>query len=335
MNKNINKNRILGERVGTQYGPLLIIFAQIHGNEPAGYLGVNELFKAIDAEYDKNPKFEFCGRIVALQGNMKAAEKGVRFIDKDLNRSWIPKEVERIQNTENEAELDSEDKEIKEILALIDYYVEECAPPRVVVLDIHTTTAFGGIFTIPAPNHEARRIGLSMHAPVLHGFLDGLKGTTLHYFCEENFDFDITAVCFEAGQHNCPDSYKHAMSAIINCFKAIGGFYDKDIEHKHDVLLKERSRTLPLEAKLMHVHRISTGDDFKMKECRTYNNFDAIEEGEVLAFDKNGETRSPHSGLILMPLYQKQGDDGFFIIQEVEPRPIFPPIEAEMMNIPH
>jgi succinylglutamate desuccinylase len=298
----------------------MIVFAQIHGNEPAGYKAVEELFKAIDLEYKKNSTFEFCGRIVALQGNMKAAKANVRYLKKDLNRSWLPKEIDRIRKTEAVESLDPEDQEIKENLDLIDAYIDLCQPPRVVVLDLHTTTAHGGIFTIPSQNAEARRIGLTMHAPVLHGFLDGLKGTTLHYFSQENFEVDINAVCFEAGQHQSEDAYKHAVSAIIQCFKSIGGFYAKDIEIRHDQLLEDRSKGLPLEAKLMYVHRVNPDDNFRMTETKIYNNFDPITKGEILAYDKNGPIKSLYDGLILMPLYQKQGDDGFFIIQEVPAR---------------
>ena len=315
-----NKNRIIGERVGSQYGPLLIIFSQIHGNEPAGNKAVNELFNAIDEEYIKNPEFEFCGRIVALHGNMEAIQKGVRFIDKDLNRSWLPKEIERIIKCDDPNNLDSEDIEIKENLEIINYYIQLYDPPRVVVLDLHTTTAHGGIFTIPAPNEEARRIGLAMKAPVLHGFLEGLNGTTLHYFCDDNFEVEMTSVCFEAGQHQSSDSYKHAVSAIINCFKSIGGFYDKDIESKHDELLLERSKGLPLEANLIYVHPVQPGDNFKMVTTKIYNNFDLVHNGEVLATDINGDVKAPCSGLILMPLYQEQGEDGFFIIQPLVQR---------------
>ncbi|MDC0231059.1 succinylglutamate desuccinylase/aspartoacylase family protein [Aureispira] len=310
-----NKNRIIGERVGSQYGPLLIIFSQIHGNEPAGNKAVNELFSAIDTEYIKNPDFEFCGRIIALHGNMKAIENEVRFIDKDLNRSWLPQEIERIINCDDLNKLDSEDIEIKENLEIINHYIKIYAPPRVVVLDLHTTTAHGGIFTIPAPNEEARRIGLAMKAPVLHGFLEGLNGTTLHYFCDDNFEVEMTSVCFEAGQHQSSDSFKHAVSAIINCFKSIGGFYERDIESKHDELLIERSKGLPLEANLIYVHPVKPEDDFKMTSTKIYNNFDLVHNGEVLATDINGEVKAPYSGLILMPLYQEQGEDGFFIIQ--------------------
>jgi succinylglutamate desuccinylase len=57
-----------------------------------------------------------------------------------------------------------------------------------------------------------------------------------------------------------------------------------------------------------------------MTETKIYNNFDPIAKGEVLAYDKNGPIKSPYGGLILMPLYQKQGDDGFFVIQEITAR---------------
>lgn len=316
----INEKRIIGERVGTQSGPLLIVFAEIHGNEAVGQLAIKELFEAIDEEYRKKPSFDFRGRIVAIRGNIKAVEQKVRYLDKDLNRSWIPSEIERISKTEDERQLDAEDQEIKETLQVIQHYIQVEKPTRVVVLDLHTTTAHGGIFTIPAPTPEARRIGLAMKAPVLHGFLDGLQGTTLHYFTKENFGINMTAVCFEAGQHNCEDSPKHAVSAIISCFTAIGGFYEKDIESKHDKLLTKRASNLPLEARLVYIHPVKPTDDFRMKPQPIYQNFDPIQKGELLAYDKNGAIHAPYGGLILMPLYQKQGSDGFFIVQEITPR---------------
>ncbi|MCP4438470.1 MAG: succinylglutamate desuccinylase [Aureispira sp.] len=314
----MNTNRILGERTGSVHGPLMIVFAQIHGNEPAGYLAVRELFNAIDEEYIQKHYFDFKGKILALQGNMKAAQKGVRFLEKDLNRSWLPENVERIFAAEDESELDPEDLEIKGNLEIIYDYIENYKPTRVVVLDLHTTTAHGGIFTIPATDPESRRIALNLHAPVLHGFLDGLRGTTLHYFKKENFPgIDMTAVCFEAGQHEDSVSHMNAVSAIINCFRTIGGFYEEDIEIRHDLLLQRHANGLPREAKLVHVHRIKEGEEFRMRRDKTYQNFDRIEKDELLALNINGEILSPYTGLILMPLYQQQGDDGFFIIQEV------------------
>lgn len=325
----MNTNRILGERTGSAHGPLLVVFAQIHGNEPAGYLAVQELFDDIDQEYVKNPNFDFKGKILALRGNVKAAEKGVRYLKKDLNRSWLPQNIERIFATTDESELDAEDLEIKGNLEVIHHYIDNYKPTRVVVLDLHTTTAHGGIFTIPATDPESRRIALNLHAPVLHGFLEGLHGTTLHYFKNENFpNIDITSVCFEAGQHEDAVSHINAVSAIINCFRTIGGFYEEDIEVRHDLLLQRHANGLPREAKLVYVHSIAPNENFKMREDKVYLNFDRIKKGELLATNIDGDILAPYSGLILMPLYQQQGDDGFFIIQEIlNPAPVGSPKE--------
>ena len=48
-----------------------------------------------------------------------------------------------------------------------------------------------------------------------------------------------------------------------------------------------------------------------------YSNFGKIKKGTRLAFSNGESVESSEKGLIFMPLYQKQGDDGFFIIRKV------------------
>ena len=50
-----------------------------------------------------------------------------------------------------------------------------------------------------------------------------------------------------------------------------------------------------------------------------FANFEKIYKGEVLATNQFGDIMSAIDGNIFMPLYQKQGMDGFFIIKPVEP----------------
>jgi succinylglutamate desuccinylase len=64
-------------------------------------------------------------------------------------------------------------------------------------------------------------------------------------------------------------------------------------------------------------HAITEEDDFEM--APGFNNFDAIRAGETLATDKYGDVKAVESGLILMPLYQRLGEDGFFIGRRVHP----------------
>jgi hypothetical protein len=47
-------------------------------------------------------------------------------------------------------------------------------------------------------------------------------------------------------------------------------------------------------------------------------NFQNIKRNQLLAEDVNGQVRSPMTGQIFMPLYQHQGSEGFFIIEEIQ-----------------
>jgi succinylglutamate desuccinylase len=62
---------------------------------------------------------------------------------------------------------------------------------------------------------------------------------------------------------------------------------------------------------IRHRHAIGAEDDFAMQPG--HRSFDQVEQDQVLAHDRRGEVKSPESGWLLMPLYQAQGDDGFFL----------------------
>lgn len=71
---------------------------------------------------------------------------------------------------------------------------------------------------------------------------------------------------------------------------------------------------LPARVKLVYQHLIEPDDDFVMRPG--FENFQPVEKGDWLANDQTGKITAPYDGYILMPLYQDQGDDGFFIVQE-------------------
>lgn len=311
----MEENRIIGTYTGEERGSLLICIGGIHGNEPAGVLALERVFKLLEAEPSKNPEFQFKGQLVGLRGNLKALSIKKRFLVKDLNRQWLPDNVQRIKSTSIE-DLDAEDQELKMLNACIESCIEKYQPERLVLMDLHTTTASGGIFSIATDDRESQLIALELHAPVIRGLLDGIDGTTLHYFKPENTGVPTVTVCFESGQHDDPESIDNMVAAIINGMRTVGCVEANDVENHHDERLLKYSENLPKIADLLYWHDIQQGDNFKMKPG--YNNFQWIKKDELLAHDKTGEIRSNSDGLILMPLYQKQGDDGFFIVQEVE-----------------
>ncbi len=309
------KQRIIGRYTGPEHGPLVIIFGGMHGNEPAGVKALELIFKMVEVEPITNPDFRFKGKFIGLRGNVRALAQQKRFINRDLNRQWTSENVAKIKTSDYE-DLDEEEREIRENLYIIEKEIANYKPTRIVVLDLHTTTAFGGIFGIATNDPESLRIAKELHAPVILGLLDGIRGTSLHYFSKENFTEDITAVCFEAGQHDEPLSVNRSIAAITNCFRTVGCVRAEDVENQHDFLLREYSKNLPAVSRLLGVHAIKPGDKFVMKPG--YKNFQPVKKGELLARNKHGEIHAPTDALILMPLYQKQGEDGFFLIEEVE-----------------
>ncbi len=308
-------DRIIGKFSGEEKGPLLICFGGMHGNEPAGVKAIEMMFKMLEVEPVTNLEFKFKGSLLGLIGNYKAYQQSKRFIDRDLNRMWELDRISRIKDSAK-AKLENEEKEIVELLEIIEATIEEENPTEIVVLDLHTTSSDGGIFSIPTDDENSLKIALELHAPVILGMLEGIKGTTLHYFQQSNFQRKITAVTFESGQHNDPLSINRAIAGITNCMRTIGCVDPLHIENQHDSILIQYSESLPKVVRLIDRHDIKPSDNFEM--LPSFKNFQKVDKGQILATDRNGVIVADDDALILMPLYQKQGDDGFFLVQEQE-----------------
>ncbi len=304
--------RIIGKYTGSQPGPLLIVFGGMHGNEPAGVIALETIFGLLEAEREVNPGFTFCGTLLGLRGNRRALNRGVRFIDRDLNRMWTFDSIMSVQGAPLDL-LRNENLELRELLECIHSEVEACSPSEVVMLDLHTTAAQGGIFSIAREEERSVRIAVELHAPVITGMLNGLTGTTLHYFTTDKIGLPTSAVAFEGGQHQDPVAVNRLIAALTNCLRTVGCVRAEDVENRHDVLLREYSKGLPKVASLIYRHAISPEDYFLMNPG--YSNFQAVKKGEAIARDRHGVIRAAEDALILMPLYQKLGDDGFFLIR--------------------
>jgi len=307
--------RIIGSYTGAERGPLVIVFGGMHGNEPAGHRAIDLMIKMIEVEPITNPNFVFKGKILGLIGNIKAKDKGVRFIKEDLNRCWYNTKIEKIKST-GLANLEPEEQEIKEILEIIHNEIKEYKPKKIFVLDLHTTSSKGGIFTIVPNDQDNVNTAIQLNAPVILGLLKGVHGTSTEYFNKIIDGIPCVSLTFESGNHNDILSVNRAIAAMTNLLTIIGCFEKEHVENRHNRLLKEFSKGLPKLSKLLYKHQIKNSDKFVM--IPGYSNFQKIKKGEVLAHDKNGEIKSEYNGRILMPLYQKQGDEGFFIIKEIK-----------------
>lgn len=311
--------RIIGTYTGPEPGALVIAFGAVHGNEPAGVRALEEVFRLLTQEQLVNPGFSFRGTLVGLIGNRQAFHSGQRFLDRDLNRMWLPATIRRIRQSETQM-LQAEDLEIAELFDCIHEQIRNTRPEALVLLDLHTTSAEGGIFCIPSDDAASLRLAKELHAPVILGLMQGIEGGLLRFASGNHFAVGAhpqhsVGVAFEAGQHEDPLSVSRAIAAIIHCLRASGCIRPEDVDNRHISILETYSKLLPKVTRLRHVHALRPGDQFRMRPG--YVNFQSIRRGEHLADDVEGPVLSPQDGLILMPLYQPKGSDGFFLVQEV------------------
>lgn len=306
--------RMLSRYDGDARGPLLICLGGMHGNEPAGVEAIRVVSVLLEEEPNVNPTFTFHGRFIGLAGNLGALAQARRFIRTDMNRILKPDFVQQLLHSGPDG-LNGEAREAYELVMQVRQEIAEYQPEKVVVLDIHTTSADGGIFVIASDDEESIRIGAALHAPVVLDFAREVHGTTLGYFNKENFAQDITTVVFESGQHSAPLSVNRAIAAIVNCMRTIGCVAPDAVEHKHDRILQEYSRGLPKVSRVVERFGIPQGSTFRI--ARKYQNFERVTAGETLAFLDDTPIQADHDGLILLPRLQDEGDDGYFIVQPV------------------
>lgn len=62
---------------------------------------------------------------------------------------------------------------------------------------------------------------------------------------------------------------------------------------------------------------VTDGDGFRMNPG--YSNFDPVRAGQVIARDDVGPIAVEETSRLLMPLYQEQGEDGYFLVREFDP----------------
>ena len=300
-------DRIIGRITGRKGGPLLLCLGGIHGNEYAGVKAISRFFE----EMRTRPATDFRGALLGLRGNIQALQNGVRFLEKDLNRLMLPETLEWI-NKVPEQKRSPEEREFKELISLINRELDELRPDRLVILDLHTTSADGGIFSIPADTPESRALALHFHVPLVLGMSGGLDGTSLSFFSPHYRGLPAQVVAFEAGQNEDPYSVHRSIAVILNALKAIGCL-ENDYPNPSEQLLLDYANGLPKVSELLCVHLIQPGDGFRMRPG--YRNFQPVKKGEYLADDQKGPIRAMADGLILMPLYQAQGSNGFFIVK--------------------
>jgi len=304
--------RILCQYNGEDSGPLLLVIAGIHGNEKTGVLAAQQLYGMLLEEPNRNPSFNFIGSFAAILANERAYHVSQRFLDEDMNRMLTPARIAEICLS-NHDDLLNEEREIYEFYHLVNQLIADSHCDSLVVIDLHTTSADGGIFTIPGDDAGSLAIARQMHCPVVRGFINELKGTSLHYFTSQNIGIPCCAVVFEAGQHEDTQAVNRSVSAMVNVLRSIGSVHPQDVQSKHDEILSSFRPEVPRLLDLVYRHEIKDEEQFEL--ISGMRNFDKLAKDQLLGIELNHELLCPMDGYILMPRYQNKGRDGFFIVR--------------------
>ena len=132
-------------------------------------------------------------------------------------------------------------------------------------------------------------------------------------------DRGYMAVGFEGGQNESPASVDHHELAIWMMLVAAGCLRREAIPRLEDLRqrVSEQTKSVPPILDIRYRHAIQAEDRFVMEPG--FSNFQPVARGQLLARDRHGDIRATENGYVLMPLYQSQGTDGFFLVREVKP----------------
>ena len=302
-------HRILAHCQSGRPGPTLVAFAGIHGNEPAGIEACRLIADALDSG-----QIPFRGQFIAIAGNLQAIDQNIRFIQRDLNRSWDDGDIDGLRAQDPSRDV-AEDIEQRALLDVLDPLNAQADAP-IVYIDLHSTSGHGAPFCAMADTLRNRKIAFALPIPVILGLEECIETVLLGWLS----DLGHIGLVIEGGQHNDPNTVDFLASALWLTLVAgelvlaenapdLDGAYAK---------LETAARGLPQVVEILHREAIVPEQIFRMKPG--YDNFQIVAHQEHLAEDREGDILAPMDGRILMPLYQNVGEDGFFITRDVDRR---------------
>lgn len=286
-------------------GPTLLVTGGVHGNEPAGVLAAQRVMAELQR---RRP--EVRGRVIALRGNLAALQEKCRFLSRDLNRGWGQAAIAAMEQRP-EHERSPEDLEQLQLLASF-IEVERTATGPILFVDLHTSSAEGSPFLCLADTIDNRRLGLSTGVPIILGIEETIAGASLEWFADRG----IAGFAVEGGQHDSDEAIANHEAVLWGLLVRLAMLPDDFVDlAPHRKRLRQAVGAAPPIVEIVHRQVIAPEDQFCMEPG--FLNFAKVHKGQLLARDRNGEIFAPQASHVMLPLYQKLGDDGFFLARRV------------------
>jgi succinylglutamate desuccinylase len=296
--------REVGHAGGWAEGPTVVFVAGLHGNEPAGLEALRRVFRQIE-----DRRIAVHGEIVGLAGNLQALELKRRYLTRDLNRVWARARVAEVDaGTPDSPEF----REQAELLVRLRGAMSHARGP-VHVIDLHTASSDTAPFVILGDTLRNREFGRGFPLPVVLGLEEHIRGTLMEWVT----GLGHLGLAIEGGQHADPRSIDRHEAAIWVSLELAGSIEPVHIPDLagHRVLLERASAGIPRLVEVFHRHAIAPGESFRMREG--FRNFDPVSRGATLAEHLGRSVQARNRGRMFLPLYQSQGEDGFFLARPV------------------
>jgi succinylglutamate desuccinylase len=301
------EEHVIGDIDGDRKGPVVIAIAGIHGNEGTGVHAIERFIETI-----RPLKHLIKGRFLGLKGNLPALEQNVRFMEEDMNRLWVTSVLDKIRRTPYSELKTTDRRQVKELLQILDPII--FGEEKVIYADLHTFSGLGGMFSITPDDEDHIQLLTQLKVPLIFGIEHTLIGTSMEYV----EDAGHIGFAFETGSHGTKEAEDNAYAGLMILMVITGliraaNLPDFGVYYDY---LSRKVEGLPDKVDFVYKHIIEEGDDFVMNGG--FHNFDMIKKGDWLAVDRHGRVEAQSDGYLLMPLYQKQGNDGFFIVRDCE-----------------
>jgi len=298
--------RIIGCIQGRQPGPTLVFFGGIHGNEPAGVEALDLVFQKLG-----DHQLDVRGSIYGIRGNLNALKQGKRFLDEDLNRIWHNRHLEELE-AKATSEQDAEETEMAALHQLLREIIATHGEP-LYFIDLHTTSSKTLPFITINDALINRKFARCFPVPIILGIEEYLDGPLLSFLNEAGY----VAIGFESGQHAEKDAVQNAASFIWLALLFSGALKPEQLPESSSHLQRLASAAGGNRSfyEITYRHIIAAEDHFEM--LPGFRSFGRVSGGTALAIHNGAPVIAERTNILFMPLYQDQGEDGYFLIRRI------------------
>ena len=232
-----------------------------------------------------------------------------------MNRVWTEARIKDLEaRASGGMHLDEEDVEQLELLTAIRATIARARGP-VFLIDLHTTSADGLPFVLFGDTLRQRRFASVIPLPIVIGLEEQVDGVLSGYWTSQG----CVTCGVEGGQHEDPGSVDSLEAVLLLGAESAGLFGSGLLTETGTAhsLLERRRGSFPRVMEVVSRRAITAEDQFVMEPG--FQNLARVRADQLLARDRSGAIRAPKDGIVLLPLYQGQGADGFFWGREVSP----------------